>query len=262
MKTGAFDYILKPFRLSVVLPVLSRALAMRQLRVANIELEARVRKRTAELEAANKELEAFSYSVSHDLRAPLRHINNYAFALNTDATLALNDGARRSLASITRSVERMNTLIEALLNFSRMGRSAMRPVQVSMAGMVNDVLKEMADDIQGRNIEWDIQPLPTLSADRVLLKEVWANLLSNAVKSTRPRNPARISVGCVEKSGQWEFYVRDNGVGFDMAYVDKLFGVFQRLHSEKEFEGHRSRPGLCAAEYSASRRSSLGRGKD
>ncbi len=237
MKTGAFDYILKPFKLSVILPVLTRALAMRRLRLENAELELRVDKRTAELEAANKELEAFSYSVSHDLRAPLRHITAYLGALNEDSGSTISEAGRRFVASISKSAERMSALIDALLTFSRMGRTAMRPARLNMAELVQEVMGEMADDIQGRNIEWQVQPLPTVSADRVLLKEVWVNLLSNAVKYTRPRDPARISIGCAESSSEWDFFVHDNGVGFDMSYVDKLFGVFQRLHDAQEFEG-------------------------
>jgi two-component system, sensor histidine kinase and response regulator len=182
MKTGAFDYILKPFKLSVVLPALSRALAMRRLRIENLELESRVRTRTDELEAANKELEAFSYSVSHDLRAPLRHITNFAQTLNDDSTLMLSDAARRHVAAMSKSAARMSALIEGLLRFSRMGRTAMRPVQFSRADLVNEVRQEMAGDVQGRNIEWDVRPLPMVSADRILLKEVWVNLLPNAVK--------------------------------------------------------------------------------
>jgi light-regulated signal transduction histidine kinase (bacteriophytochrome) len=196
-----------------------------------------VRKRTAELEAANKELEAFSYSVSHDLRAPLRHITGFTAALKEDPASTFGDTGRRCLAAISQSSQRMSALIDGLLAFSRTGRAAMRQVQCDLNAMVKEVVAELAGDIQGRNIEWEIQPLPAVAVDRVLFKEVWVNLLSNAVKYTRPRNPAKIRVSCAERDGDWEFSVVDNGVGFDMQYVGKLFGVFQRLHSADEFEG-------------------------
>ena len=237
MKSGAFDYILKPFKLSVILPVISRALAIRQLRIQNVELQSRVRKRTEELEAANQELEAFSYSVSHDLRAPLRHIIGYAEALKDDSDSKFSDPGQRFLAAISRSANRMNGLINDLLAFSRMSRAEMRQSQFDMRVLVNDVLGEMSVDTEKRNIEWDIQALPSVRGDRALLKQVWVNLLSNAVKYTRPRDPARIRISSVEKADEWEFQVRDNGVGFDMQYADKLFGVFQRLHRAEDYEG-------------------------
>jgi light-regulated signal transduction histidine kinase (bacteriophytochrome) len=210
---------------------------MRRLRIENKELESRIGKRTAELEAANKELEAFSYSVSHDLRAPLRHINGYAQALSDDSSTTFSEPARRFVAAISRSAARMSTLIDDLLAFSRMGREKMHQTQFSMGDLAHEVIGEMASDTHGRNIEWDIQPLPAVGGDRAMLKQVWVNLLSNSVKYTRPRDPAKIKVCCAEKDGEWEFQVQDNGVGFDMRYVDKLFGVFQRLHNAEEFEG-------------------------
>jgi hypothetical protein len=237
MKTGAFDYILKPFRLSVILPVLSRALAMRQLRMDNAALEAGIRRRTAELEAANNELEAFSYSVSHDLRAPLRHICGYLEALKEDSDTKFSDSSRRFMGAIGKSADLMSKLIENLLEFSRLGRTEMHQRQFSMEELVREVIAEMSSDTQGRNIEWDVQSLPAIHGDRSMLKQVWVNLLSNAVKYTRPRDPAKIFVCCENKDGEWVFRVRDNGVGFNMANVDKLFGVFQRLHDASEFEG-------------------------
>ena len=237
MKTGAFDYILKPFKLSVIVPVLARALAVGRLRTQNADLESRIRKRTEELEAANKELEAFSYSVSHDLRAPLRHVTGYAAALKEDTTSKFSESAQRYVAAISRSADRMNLLITDLLAFSRMSRTEMRQSQFNMGDLVQEVIGEMSADTQERNIEWDVQPLPLVQGDRALLKQVWVNLLSNAVKYTRPRDPAKIKVSCVEKNGELEFTVRDNGVGFDMVYADRLFGVFQRLHAAEEFEG-------------------------
>src|SRR5579884_337245 len=237
MKIGAFDYILKPFRLSVIMPVLTRALAVRRLRIENQLLEEGIRKRTAELELANKELEAFSYSVSHDLRAPLRHINGYVEALHEDSDTKLSESGRRFLNAIGKSATLMTKLIEDLLSFSRLGRAEMHQDTFNMGELVQEVISEMATDIQGRNIEWNVQPLSTIQGDRALLKQVWVNLLSNAVKYTRPRAPARIGVFGEKKDGEWMFCVRDNGVGFDMRSSEKLFGVFQRLHDASEFEG-------------------------
>ncbi len=208
------------------------ARAQEQLRRKNAELLTR----SAQLESANKELEAFSYSVSHDLRAPLRHISGYLQALSEEAS-DLNDEARGFIRAISASTERMNALIEDLLAFSRMSRASMSKSQLDMRRVVEEVVGEMTEETRGRNIEWELLDLPVVSADASLLKQVWVNLLSNAVKYTRPRNPARITVGHHEHADQWEFYVRDNGVGFDMRYAGKLFGVFQRLHGPDEFEG-------------------------
>jgi len=207
--------------------------AQEQLRQKNAELL----KRSAQLEAANKELETFSYSVSHDLRAPLRHISGYLHALSEEAAPVLTDATRGFIASISASTHRMNALIEDLLTFSRTGRTSMSETNFDMRQLVEEVMHETAGETHRRNIQWDIGPLPTIRADRALLRQVWANLLSNAIKYTRPRNPAQIAIGYQQRSDEWEFFVRDNGVGFDMRYADKLFGVFQRLHSPEEFEG-------------------------
>lgn len=237
MKVGAFDYILKPFRLSVIMPVLKRALSMRHLRINNAALEAGIRRRTGELEAANKELEAFSYSVSHDLRAPLRHINGYLEALREDPESKFSETGTRYVNAIGKSAALMTKLIEDLLAFSKLGRAEMHQAEFSMRDLVQEVITEMASDTQGRNIEWDIKDLPNVHGDRALLKQVWVNLLSNAVKYTRPRNPAQIVVSACKQGGEWIFQVHDNGVGFDMRNITKLFGVFQRLHEATEFEG-------------------------
>src|SRR5579883_1582921 len=207
--------------------------AQLELRRNNAELV----KRSAQLEAANKELETFSYSVSHDLRAPLRHINGYLQALLEEADSTLNDEARRYLGAISDSAKRMSTLIDDLLAFSRTSRIVPAEADVEMSPLVEEVIAEMASETSGRNVLWDLKPLPAVRADRSLMKQVWTNLLSNALKYTRPRNPAEVAVGCEDKGACWEFFVRDNGVGFDMRYAEKLFGVFQRLHTQEEFEG-------------------------
>lgn len=194
-------------------------------------------RKTSQLEDANKEMEKFSYSVSHDLRAPLRHMDAYLNMLLDDKDSKLSETGQTYLHRVVNAAQQMSKLIDDLLEFSRMGRAEMRRMQFEMSDLVNDVIRDMAEDIEDRNIEWDVQPLPAVRADRDLLKQVWANLLSNAVKYSRPRNPAKISIGATQKGGEWEFYVHDNGVGFNAKYADRLFGVFQRLHSAEEFEG-------------------------
>jgi signal transduction histidine kinase len=190
------------------------------------------------LQAANKELEAFSYSVSHDLRAPLRHIDGYAALLSKAAGEALNDKARRYLQTISDSAKQMGQLIDDLLVFSRMGRQDMLRTTVNLDQLVKTVLHDLRLDLQGRTISWTMHPLPNVLGDPAMLRQVFVNLISNAIKFTATRPEAKIEIGVVTgKSGEAEVFVRDNGVGFDMQYVNKLFGVFQRLHRNDEFEG-------------------------
>jgi len=237
MKSGALDYILKPFKLKAILPVLERALGVRRLRLENARLERRVRERTAELESANKELEAFSYSVSHDLRAPLRHIDGFAGLLAKSIGSTLTETDRRYLNLIAGSVSQMSRLIDDLLDFSRMGRAEMQRTQVNLQDLVEKIIQELQPETEGRNIVWKKGSLPLVQADPSLLRLVFSNLLSNAIKYTRPRNPAEIEIGGKVEAEETVVYVRDNGVGFDMQYADKLFGVFQRLHRKEDFEG-------------------------
>jgi len=237
MKSGALDYILKPFRLAAVLPILERALAMRRLREENERLEQGIRERTAELEATNKELEAFSYSVSHDLRAPLRHILGYAEMISDAPGESLSEETARCLEHITRSAKKMGQLIDDLLNFSRAGRTELRKARVPLDEILTQTLQDVQPDIAGRNIVFQKDPLPVVHADAALLRQVFSNLLLNAIKYTRPRDPAKIEIGGKVENGEAIVFVKDNGVGFDPQYADKLFGVFQRLHGESEFEG-------------------------
>jgi len=237
MKSGALDYILKPFKLSAMLPILERALSVRLLRLENSRLERQVRERTSELEAANKELEAFSYSVSHDLRTPLRHIIGYADALKEAATSSLQDEEIVFLNRIVKSASEMNKLIDDLLAFSRTSRTEINRVQVNLQDLLEEVIQGLQPEIEGRNIVWEKGTLSQVNADPSLLRQVLSNLLMNAIKYTRTRDPSKIEIGSKIAASETVFYVRDNGVGFDMQRADNLFGVFQRLHDKSEFEG-------------------------
>jgi two-component system, sensor histidine kinase and response regulator len=237
MKSGALDYILKPFKLSAILPVLERALAVRRLRLENVMLAGRVEERTAQLEAANKELEAFSYSVSHDLRAPLRHIRGFAELLAQSGS-GLSEQGKRYIGLITDSAQQMNQLIDDLLDFSRNSRREIQQGKVDLEDLIEKILRDAHPEMANRKIVWKKSPLPAIQGDVSLLRQVFSNLILNAVKYSRTREIAEIEIGCAGKAdNEVVIFVRDNGVGFDMKYANKLFGVFQRLHAADEFEG-------------------------
>jgi PAS domain S-box-containing protein len=205
-----------------------------ETRLLNDELA----KRTAELEAINKELEAFAYSVSHDLRAPLRHIAGFTELLQKNAASQLNEKSQRYMTMILESANRMGHLIDDLLAFSRIGRAETHKSMVSLDQLVQEALSETRQDTGGRDIVWKIGGLPAWYGDRSMLRLALVNLISNAVKFTRTRRQAEIEIGCTNKTpNEVVVFVRDNGVGFDMKYVNKLFGVFQRLHGPEVFEG-------------------------
>ena len=209
-------------------------LARDELRKLNADLE----RRAIELEASNKELEAFAYSTSHDLRAPLRHMAGYSELLQKHAFSSLDEKGRRYVAMLLESAKRMGDLIDDLLAFSRIGRAETHNTLVSLEQVVREVQREVERDTDGRDIVWRVGALPSMHGDRAMVRLALVNLISNAVKFTRTRPRAEIEIGSADgNQDEIVVFVRDNGVGFDMKYVNKLFGVFQRLHGPEAFEG-------------------------
>jgi PAS domain S-box-containing protein len=212
--------------------------AEEKIRQLNQDLEQRVTKRTVQLEISNKELEAFAYSVSHDLRAPLRHIDGFLDMLNARIGATLDAKSLHYMDIISDSAKRMGTLIDDLLAFSRTARCEMTTTNVDLRALIQEIIQDIAPEIQGRSIDWRIGDLPVVTGDRAMLRIALVNLISNAVKFTQKREKADIEIGCLpESESDVTVFVRDNGAGFDMRYVDKLFGVFQRLHRMEDFEG-------------------------
>ena len=260
MKAGAIDYILKPFDLRVILRVLARTQAMLRLRRENAALLERLSLRTVELETANRELqvanrelEAFSYSVSHDLRAPVRTIDGLARLVQEDFGDSAPSEARQHIEAITAQASRMSELIDDLLRLARLGREPLHKRPVDMRGLVQEVVSELHGAESARPLDIRIAELPAAQADPSLLRQVWVNLVANALKFTRRRERAVIEITGAERAGDtivrsdsgrdpgWAgqklYSIRDNGAGFDPGRAERLFGIFQRLHAAKDFEG-------------------------
>jgi PAS domain S-box-containing protein len=212
-------------------------LAEQEVHNLNAELEQRVIQRTAQLEAANRELEAFSYSVSHDLRAPLRHINGFIDLFLEAKSTQLTNEELGYLNTVTNSANEMGELIDALLSFSRLNRADLRKKTIDTEQIIRLGLKIFENEIKQREIEIKIDPLPEIYGDYQLINQVWVNLLSNAIKYTGKKEKAIIEIGSFVENDETTFFVKDNGAGFNMKYADKLFGVFQRLHKPRDFEG-------------------------
>lgn len=208
-----------------------------ELENLNRELEKRVSERTIQLEASNSELEAFSYSVAHDLRAPLRHIDGFVDLLSRHIISSADEKAKRYLTTIGKSAKDLGNLVDHLLVFSKMGKVALNRSRIVLSELVEDVRKRFMQVESNRSITWYIQPLPTIDGDMSMMRLIFENLLSNAIKYSRNVPAAIIQIGCQETKDEYVFSVIDNGAGFDPQYADKLFGVFQRLHSASEFEG-------------------------
>ena len=238
MRSGALDYILKPFKLSAILPVLGRGLTVRRLQLENATLERRVRAHVAELESANRELDAFTRSASHDLRAPLNVILGFSTLLVDDLGPQISVEQRNWLSHIERSAQRMNQLIDALMRLSRVGRQALTLQAVDVATLVRNVAEELRDEqVPQRDVALQIGELPEAKADAPLLRQLFVNLLSNAFKFTRHTQQAVIEVGSEAQGQEQVFFVRYNGPGFDMTRAHRLFDAFQRFHRTDEFEG-------------------------
>jgi two-component system sensor histidine kinase/response regulator len=250
LQIGALDYVLKPFRLNVILPVIARALEIRHLRLENTELQRREREQAQELAAAYRDLESFSYSISHDLRSPLRAIRGMTGIYLDEAGDSVTPNGRARLAQVVRGAERMDQMIEDLLRFCRLSRTPPNRHRIDLNVVARRVVKELQEADPQRHVDVRIDPLPDCQGDPGLIEQVMTNLLSNAFKFTRDRSDARIEVGSHlagaasqdapdERIAPDEpvYFVRDNGAGFNMQYAAKLFGVFQRLHSQDQFPG-------------------------
>lgn len=237
MKGGALDYILKPFKLNVILPVIARALDVQRLRRENAELQERERQRSEELAAAYQDLESFSYSISHDLRAPLRSIDSFAQILEDDFAAPLGEEGRRVIGIIRGGSRKMDQLIVGLLEFSRAGRKRLDLGRVDMTALAGAAAAEVMAAYAGPKPCIDIADLPPVAGDATVLAQVWSNLIGNALKYSAKRPEPRIRVSGRIEDREAIYQVDDNGAGFDMRYADKLFGVFQRLHRTEEFSG-------------------------
>jgi len=238
MRSGAHDYVLKPFKLNALLPVISRGLTLRRLREHNAELERRVAGHVAQLEATNRELDAFTRSASHDLRSPLNIVLGFSALLAEEAGPQLSEKHRTWLGFIDRSARQMQELIEALMRLSSVARRSLCMQEVDLAQVAREVGEDLRREQPDRAIEVRVDALPPVRADAALVRQLMANLIGNAFKYTRRQARALIDVGVEAHDDGPVFFVRDNGVGFDMQQADRMFDAFQRLHRDDEFEGN------------------------
>ncbi len=237
MQGGALDYILKPFKLNVILPVISRALDVQRLRRENAALQERERQRSEELAAAYQDLESFSYSISHDLRAPLRAVDNFAQMLAEDFADKVGEEGRRIIDVIRGASQKMDQLIVGLLEFSRAGRQALERDRIDMTALADVAAAEVVTAYTGPKPCIEIGELPDIDGDATVMRQVWCNLIGNALKYSAKRADPKITVSGRIDNGEAVYQVEDNGAGFDMRFADNLFGVFQRLHRAEEFTG-------------------------
>lgn len=237
MRGGALDYILKPFKLHAILPVISRALDVRRLRRENALLLEREREHSERLAIAYHDLEAFTYSISHDLRAPLRAIEGFTRILDEDFGEQLGAEGRRIARIIRESSGNMDRLIVGLLAFSRVGNQQLAPGSVDMKKLAREAAAEVLSSYRGPDPELEIDPIPPCRGDATVLRQVWCNLIGNALKYSAKRPRPRVHVSGRSEPNEHIYRVQDNGAGFDMRHADKLFGVFQRLHGADEFDG-------------------------
>jgi two-component system sensor histidine kinase/response regulator len=234
---GAFSFITKPFQPEMLINKVNFFIDKHKQGIDLLKLNADLKNKNKELELTNNELESFSYSVSHDLRSPLRTINGYSKILKEDYTAKLDDEGERMLNIIIESSSKMNGLIDSLLNFSRLGRGQLTKVIVDMNKLVSTIIEELETIQVNKNLRWNIRELSPAKGDAKLLKQVFFNLISNAIKYSAKKDNPEIEISCQLNPQEVTYYVKDNGAGFKMEYKNKLFGVFQRLHGDSEFEG-------------------------
>ena len=237
MRLGAMDYLQKPFDANTVLAVTQRALEVGRLRRENTQLLQRQREFVREIEIAHRDLEALAAALSHDVRAPLRRINGFASVFKEEFGESLQPEARRMVDHIVEGAARMDVLINDLLRFCRSSRKPLQKSRVECKKLVGGVLTQMREEQRGRQLVLHIGNLPVCEADASLLEQVFTQLLSNAFKFTRRCHPGIVQVNSMSRNGETILFVRDNGIGFDMQYAGRLFEVFQRMHSQNEFEG-------------------------
>lgn len=233
---GAFSFITKPFQPEILVNKVKFFINIYQQEMELYKLNSDLAKKNADLVSINEELESFSYSISHDLRAPLRALNGYSKIMEEEYSSVLDHEGKRILGNIQYNAHKMGMLVDDLLAFSRLGRKEPRKITINMSELIEQVLRDISTTT-GHQTTIRVAPLPPANADPALLSQVWVNLVSNAIKYSGKKEKPEVEIGCTESGDEIIYHVKDNGVGFNMKYIDKLFGVFQRLHDTSEFEG-------------------------